>query len=68
MTQETFNEMMNTYLEQLAQQDPSDWSKEARDWCESNGIIQGDNEGRRMYKKFVTREELAQVLTKFMQL
>ena len=68
MTQETFNEMMNTYLEQLALQDPSNWSKAARDWCEANGIIQGDGEGHKMYKKFVTREELAQVLTKFMQL
>ena len=65
MTQETFNEMMNTYLEQLAMQDPSDWSAEARNWCEQNGIIQGDSEGRKMYKKFVTREELAQILMRF---
>lgn len=68
MTQEMFNQMMNTYLEQLAMQEPSDWSQNARDWCESNGLIQGDESGHKMYKKFVTREELAQVLTKFMNL
>lgn len=66
MTQEKFNEMMNIYLQQLASQDPSQWSKEARNWCEQLGLIQGDENGNRMYKKFVTREEIAQVLFKFL--
>lgn len=68
MTQEKFNEMMNTYLQQLASQSPSQWSKEARDWCESVGLINGDENGNKMYKKFITREELVQVLTKFSSL
>jgi hypothetical protein len=62
MTQEKFNEMMDVYLTQLAQKMPSDWSKEARDWCEENGIIKGDENGNRMYKKFLTREEMATLL------
>ena len=61
MTQETFDQMMNNYLIRLAQQEPSSWSLNARQWCESNGIMNGDENGNRMYKKFVTREELAQV-------
>ena len=65
MTQEKFNEMMNNYLQQLASQEPSQWSKEARDWCERMGLIEGDGNGNKMYKKFVTREEIAQVLSKF---
>ena len=62
MTQEKFNEMMNNYLVSLALKDPSDWSKEARDWCEANGIIKGDEHGNKMYKKYMTREEIATVL------
>ena len=65
MTQQEFNDMMNIYLQQLAMQDPSQWSTDARTWIESTGIIQGDENGNKMYKKFVTREELAEVLRKF---
>jgi hypothetical protein len=62
MTQEKFNEMMNNYLTALAQQGPSAWSAEARAWCEKNGIIKGDEHGNRMYKKYLTREEIATLL------
>lgn len=65
MTQQEFNNMMNVYLQQLALQDPSQWSMNARNWAESSGIIQGDENGNKMYRKFVTREELAEVLRKF---
>jgi hypothetical protein len=61
MTQEKFNEMMNVYLSQLAAKEPSVWSEEARTWCESNGIINGDETGNKMYKKFLTREEMAAI-------
>lgn len=62
MTQEKFNEMMNVYLTQLAMKDASPWSAEARAWCESNGIINGDANGNRMYKKYLTREEIAAII------
>lgn len=64
MTQERFNELMNNYLVSLASQDPDPWSQEAREWCERNDIIKGDGDGHKMYKKLVTREEIAQVLYK----
>ncbi len=62
MTQEQFHEMMEAYLAGLSSQEPSAWSKQAREFCEQQGIINGDEKGNRKYKKFVTREELAQIL------
>lgn len=62
VTQEQFNEMMNNYLIELAKQEPSDWSREGREWAEANGIVLGDDQGNKMYKKFMTREELVTVL------
>lgn len=64
MTQERFNELMTNYLLSLAQQDPSNWSEEARTWCEQTGLIEGDTKGNKMYKKFVTKEEIASILYK----
>ena len=58
MTQEQFSEMMDTYLAQLAKQGPSDWSQDAREWAENNGLIKGDAEGNKQYKGFVTREQM----------
>ncbi len=58
MTQDQFDRMMDTYLAQLAKQEPSDWSQDAREWAESNGLIKGDAEGNKQYKGFVTREQL----------
>lgn len=62
ITQSEFNRLMDNYLTQLAIKQPSEWSKEARAWCEANGIINGDEYGNRMYKKFLTREELISIL------
>ena len=62
MTQEKFNEMMNVYLTQLAQKEPAAWSADARAWCEANGIINGDSSGNKMYKKYLTREEMAAIV------
>lgn len=62
MTQEKFNEMMNIWLETQAAREPSAWSADARTWAEEKGYIQGDEKGRKMYKKPLTREELIQIL------
>ena len=62
MTQEDFNRMMGVYLADLAKQEPGDWSADARSWAESNGIIQGDTDGAKRYKSFITREEAAAML------
>ena len=66
MTQEQFNQMMNNYLAELAQQPPSDWSEQDRKFCETNGIIKGDTNGDKRYKSFVTREELATIIHRIM--
>ena len=58
MTQETFNKMMDNYLAQLAEQPPSTWSAEARNWAEENGLLQGDDMGNLQYKSFCTREQM----------
>lgn len=62
MTQEQFNTMMNSWIAEQAKKDPSTWSQDSRTWAEKNGFIQGDTEGKKMYKKFITREELVAVL------
>lgn len=62
MTQERFNEMMNTWIAEQAKLNPSDWSAEAREWAENAGLIAGDTDGKKMYKKLLTREELVTVL------
>lgn len=62
MTQEQFDAMMDNYQKRLAQKKPSAWSKEAREWAEENGVISGDENGNKQYKKFCTREELVQIL------
>ena len=49
----------NRIQEVLGKQAPSDWSQDARDWAEKNGIIKGDDNGSKQYKAFVTREQLA---------
>ena len=67
MTQEKFNEMMDSYLKTLAQKDGSAWSKEHRDWAEDQGLVVGDEHGNKMYKKFMTREEMITVFHRFAQ-
>ena len=62
ITQEEFNNLVAGYLAQLAQSQPSDWSAAARNFCESNGIINGDSDGNKRYRSFLTREELITVL------
>lgn len=62
MTQETFNKMMDNYLADLATKSADNWSKDAREWAESTGLIKGDGNGNMMYKKFLTREEMVVLL------
>ncbi len=62
MTQVKFNEMMDNYLKEREQKGPSEWSESARNFCERNGIIKGDENGNKKYNMFVTREELAEII------
>lgn len=68
MTQEQFNEMMENYWKMLAQREPSAWSAEARAWAEENGLIVGDGSGKKQYKAFVTREQMAVFLKRLAEM
>ena len=57
MDDKKFAEYMNRWIVEQAKKDPSEWSKESREFCEKNGIIAGDGKGNFMYKNFITREE-----------
>ena len=67
MTQEQFNTLMEGYWRSLAQREPADWSAEAREWAEKNGLIVGDGNGNKQYRSFVTREQLAAILYRYAQ-
>lgn len=54
--------MMDTWLAEQAKKDPGTWSAEARQWAENANLIAGDSEGKKMYKKPLTREEFVAVL------
>ena len=67
MTQEKFNEMMNNYLIQLAEQKET-WGSDNLQWAINNGIIIGDETGRAMPNKFLTRLEGVTMLRRFYEL
>ena len=46
----------------------ADWSAEAREWAEKNGLIVGDGNGNKQYRSFVTREQLAVFLKRLREL
>ena len=56
MTREELEVMLERYFEKVAKQEPGDWSADARKWAEENGIVTGDEGGKR-YKSHITREE-----------
>ena len=62
VTQEQFNKMMDTWIAEQAKKEPGAWSADAREWAERNGLINGNEQGQKMYKKVLTREEFAAVL------
>lgn len=62
MTQERFDELMDSYLARRAQLEPGEWSAPARAWAEGQGIVSGDGDGSFRYRSFATREETVQLL------
>lgn len=58
VTQEQFDKMMADWLKRQEQEDAAEWSKAERKWAEDNGIIYGDDSGKKMYKAFATREHM----------
>ena len=62
LTQEQFNQMMDTYLSQQAKKGPDSWSASARAWAEEKGVVSGDASGGKRYKALPTKEEIVQML------
>ena len=63
ISQEDFNAMVQQNLVECANMEPGAWSQEARNFCEAQGIFNGDDKTQNMrYCSFVTREELVQLL------
>lgn len=63
----TFEEEMQKYLKSLQDNDASSWSKEAREWAISNGLVSGSGttetgEPNYMWESPLTREQFYQVL------
>lgn len=61
MTQETFNKHMSEYLKNLNDQ-PATFEQDALVWAQQNGLLAGDEKGRLMAKRFMTRGECMVVL------
>lgn len=68
MTQDRFDEMMADYLGRLGQTEPSDWSREDREWAEGIGLIRGDEHGNKQYKAFTTRESMVTFLRRMYEI
>ena len=67
MTQREFNDMMDVWLENRARLGPGDFSAQARDWAEGNGIVRGSGDGAFQYKSYCTREQVLVLLHRFLQ-
>ena len=73
MDQERFNDMfktaMQSYRNELRDNDSGNWSQEAREFAISEGIFEGatsaDGKPNYMWEDFLTREQCAQVLYRF---
>ena len=61
MTQEQFNLMMQKWIAEQAAKEPGEWSKDAREWAEKEGIILGTGAGN-SYQAPCTREQMIEFL------
>lgn len=61
VTQQQFDEMMNVWIAKQAAKEPEEWSKDDREWAESNGIIKGTGAGF-SYRAYCTREQMVAFL------
>lgn len=64
MTKEQFKEMLKECLDDMAKEE-STWEEGAMTWAQKEGLMQGDENGNIMPKKFMTRGEFATVLQRY---
>lgn len=64
VTQAEFDKMYNVMIQKMAEGDPSNWADldAAIKWAEAEGIIKGDQYGRLMMQKPLTRQEMVLML------
>lgn len=62
VTQEQFNQMMDTYLKGIAEKEASEWSGPQRKWAESLGVVVGDGTGKKSYQSLVTKEQVVTMM------
>lgn len=70
MTLDQFKQLWYQFRKELQDNDSGDWSKEARDWAISTGLIAGNGttingEPNYMWEDVPTREQLVTVLYRF---
>ena len=70
MTVERFKELFDEMRAEFRDNDSGNWSKAARAWAISTGLIQGDStaEFNGMWEDLLTREQLVTVLFRFAQM
>ena len=65
LSYEEFKSYMSRYEAERGAAAPGAWSREARDWAESEGLMQGAENGWLQYKLPVTREQMAVFMMRF---
>lgn len=65
MTQEQFNKMATKWIEDLSGLEAAGWAKKNLEWGKENGLMNGNEKGNLMPKKFLTREEFIAVMNRF---
>ncbi len=73
MTIDKFKELWNEMRTELKDNDSQSWSKDAREWAVSSGLINGNGttvggEDNMMWEDLLTREQLVTVLYRFSQM
>jgi N-acetylmuramoyl-L-alanine amidase CwlA len=65
-----FKKLFNQMRQELRDNDAGAWSKEARDWAVSTGLVQGTGDGKfnGAWEDLLTREQLVTVLYRFAQI
>ena len=65
-----FKELWKEMRKELQDNDSSQWSKEAREWAVSNGLVQGNSaeSANYMWEDILTREQMVTLLYRFAQM
>ena len=68
VTQEQFNGMMQVWLDQQKQKPADPYAAEALKWASEAGIMTGDKNGNQMPKGLATRQDVAVMLRRLLEL